>query len=84
MTNDPEIRAAAVALLDAHVTLQRAAADLTKALPPEAVGDGVFLRLGDALSAESVALRKLVAHIEPSNIRAELLRTFAEALVGKR
>jgi hypothetical protein len=83
MTNDPEFRAAVLLLSRAHVALLWAAADLSKTLPAEIVGDGPFLALCNALDAESDALRALAAHIEPPNIRAELYRAIAEALEGR-
>jgi len=84
MTNDPEIRAAVLKLYGAHVELLRVAADMVEALPVAAVVDGPYMRLAHALDAETLCLRALAPYIEPPNARAELYRTIAESLEGKR
>lgn len=83
MTNDPEIRAAVLAFYDAHIALLWAAADLTQALPAEAVGDSPYLKLRDSLAAETQSLRALAEHIECPDARAELSEIGLKALGGR-
>ena len=83
MTNDPEIRAAVVALFHAHAGLLRALADLTQALPGEAVAASQYQKMGNALDAETKALRALAAHIETPDIRAELFQLAAQVFRGQ-
>ena len=82
-TNDPEIRAAVVALYHAHANLLRALADLTQALPGEAVAAGPYQKMGDALDAETKALRALAALIEAPEMRAELFQLAARVFRGQ-
>jgi hypothetical protein len=85
MTNNPEIRAAMQSLYRAHVAMLWEAAEISKALPAGIVGDSPFLKLCDAIDAESDALRALAAHIEPPNTPLQdMYRTVLKHLEGMR